>query len=62
MLLAISRFKVANGLEEEVKQSFFNRPHLVDTAAGYLGMETFTLQGDATVFIWSRAGQMMNAS
>jgi heme-degrading monooxygenase HmoA len=50
MLLAISRFKVANGLEEEVKQAFFNRPHLVDTAAGYLGMETFTLQGDATVF------------
>ena len=50
MLLAISRFKVANGLEEAVKQAFFNRPHLVDTAAGYLGMETFTLQGDATVF------------
>ena len=50
MLLAISRFKVANGLEEEVKQAFFNRPHLVDTASGYLGMETFTLQGDASVF------------
>jgi len=50
MLLAISRFKVANGLEEDVKQAFFNRPHLVDTAAGYLGMETFTLRDEPKVF------------
>ena len=50
MLLAISRFKVANGLEEDVKQAFFNRPHLVDTAAGYLGMETFTLRDEPRVF------------
>ncbi len=50
MLLAISRFKVANGLEEQVKQAFFHRPHLVDTAAGYLGMETFTLRDEPRVF------------
>ncbi len=50
MLLAISRFKVANGMEEDVKQAFFNRPHLVDTAAGYLGMETFTLRDEPKVF------------
>ncbi len=50
MLLAISRFKVANGMEEQVKQAFFHRPHLVDTAAGYLGMETFTLLDEPKVF------------
>ncbi len=50
MLLAISRFKVANGMEDDVKQAFFNRPHLVDTAAGYLGMETFTLRDEPKVF------------
>jgi signal transduction histidine kinase/heme-degrading monooxygenase HmoA len=50
MLLAISRFKVANGIEEQVRKAFLNRPHLVDTAPGFLGMETFTLHDDPAIF------------
>lgn len=50
MILAISRFKVVNGLEQEVKEAFFNRPHLVDKAPGFLGMETFTEALDPTIF------------
>jgi heme-degrading monooxygenase HmoA len=50
MILAISRFKVINQLEQEVKEAFFNRPHLVDKAAGFLGMETFTHSADPTIF------------
>jgi heme-degrading monooxygenase HmoA len=50
MILAISRFRVANGMEEEVKKAFFNRPHLVDKVSAFLGMETFTDADDPTVF------------
>ncbi|HVG17831.1 MAG TPA: antibiotic biosynthesis monooxygenase [Blastocatellia bacterium] len=60
MILAISRFKVINGLEQEVKEAFFNRPRLVDKVAGFLGMETFTLAADPTIFYlltrWTDAG------
>jgi heme-degrading monooxygenase HmoA len=50
MILAISRFKVINGLEQEVKEAFFNRPRLVDKSPGFLGMETFTQSVDPTIF------------
>jgi heme-degrading monooxygenase HmoA len=50
MILAISRFRVQNGLEAQVKTAFFVRPHLVDTVAGFLGMETYTETGDPSLF------------
>ncbi len=50
MILAISRFRVANGKESEVKEAFFNRPHLVDSVPAFLGMETFRVAVDPTVF------------
>jgi heme-degrading monooxygenase HmoA/Ni,Fe-hydrogenase III component G len=50
MILAISRFRVANGMEGEVKEAFFNRPHLVDSVPAFLGMETFTDTSDPTIF------------
>jgi heme-degrading monooxygenase HmoA len=50
MILGMSRFKVANGLEREVKEAFLNRPHLVDHVPGFLGMETFTEEKDPTAF------------
>jgi heme-degrading monooxygenase HmoA len=60
MILGMSRFKVANGLEAEVKQAFLHRPHLVDHVPGFLGMETFTEEKDATAFYlltrWTDAG------
>jgi len=50
MILAVSRFRVRNGMEQQVEAAFVARPHLVDDAAGFLGMETFTDRGDPTVF------------
>ncbi len=50
MILAISRFKVANGMEAEVREAFLNRPGFVDAATGFLGMETYTAKTDASIF------------
>ena len=50
MILAISRFRVANGLEDEVKAAFRQRPRLVDGEPGFLGMETFTDASEPTLF------------
>ena len=40
--VAISRFTVANGMAAEVKHALADRPHLVDTAAGFLGMDVIS--------------------
>jgi heme-degrading monooxygenase HmoA len=37
--VALSRFTVANGMDEEVHEAFRNRPHLVDQAPGFVRME-----------------------
>jgi heme-degrading monooxygenase HmoA len=50
MVVALSRFKVANGCEAEVREAFVNRPGLVDNVAGFLGLEVFTDAEDASVF------------
>lgn len=44
MFVGFSRFRVANGMEEEVRTAFLARPHLVDQAEGFLRM--VVLQGD----------------
>jgi heme-degrading monooxygenase HmoA len=40
--VALSRFTVANGMSEEVRQAFRDRPHLVEGAPGFLRMEVLT--------------------
>lgn len=50
MIVAMSRFKVANGMEEAVSDAFLNRPRLVDSARGFLGFETYTDAKDCRVF------------
>ena len=50
MTLALSRFKVANGLEADVARAFVNRPGLVEGAEGFLGLEVFTDGTDPSVF------------
>ena len=45
MILAMSRFKVANGLEAVVADAFANRPGLVDQWPGFLGMESVHRHG-----------------
>jgi heme-degrading monooxygenase HmoA len=40
--VAMSRFAVANGRIADVKQAFRDRPHLVDGASGFLGMDVMS--------------------
>jgi signal transduction histidine kinase len=50
VILALSRFRVANGMEQAVADAFSNRPGLVDAWPGFLGLETFTDTTDPAVF------------
>ena len=42
MFVALSRFTIANGMVQEVRAAFLARPHLVDAAPGFLGMEVMS--------------------
>jgi heme oxygenase (mycobilin-producing) len=50
MVLVISTFKVANGMAAAVRQAFLDRPHLVEDAPGFLGMEVLVGRRDDSVF------------
>ena len=39
MFIALSRFKVANGMTAQVHEAFERRPHHVDHASGFLRMD-----------------------
>ena len=47
VILVLSRFKVANGLEDSVARAFMDRPRMVEHAEGFLGREVFTDNGGA---------------
>ena len=51
MLVALSRFTIANGMAEQLRSAFQQRPHLVDDASGFLGMEVMS-PVDNTAEIW----------
>jgi heme-degrading monooxygenase HmoA len=51
MLVALSRFTIANDKAAEVRLAFGDRPHLVDEAPGFLGMEVMS-PTDAPAEIW----------
>ena len=40
--VALSRFTVANGMSDQVKDALAARPHLVDAADGFLGMDVIS--------------------
>lgn len=42
MFIALSQFTVANGMADQVKEAFTNRPHLVDGAPGFLRLEVIS--------------------
>jgi heme-degrading monooxygenase HmoA len=42
MIVALSRFTIANDMVEQVRTAFCQRPHLVDAASGFLGMEVMS--------------------
>lgn len=48
--VSISRFRVRNGMEEDVAQAFRARPHLVDDASGFIRMDVLTPDNDDTEF------------
>lgn len=48
--VVISRFRVANGISAEVRDAFITRPHLVDDASGFVGMEVLSPTGDPDEF------------
>jgi len=48
--LALSRFRVANGLTREVRDAFLARPHLVDDADGFVRMEVVSPLDDPDEF------------
>ena len=50
MVTVISRFRVRNGLREQVGQAFLNRPRLVEKAAGFCGLEVLTDAQDPALF------------
>lgn len=39
MFVALSCFTIRNDMADEVRHAFVSRPHLVDKAHGFLGME-----------------------
>jgi heme-degrading monooxygenase HmoA len=51
MILVISKFRVANGMSAEVKQAFVGRPHLVESAPGFIRLDVVS-PSDAPNEIW----------
>ncbi len=50
MFLAISRFKVKNGMQQAVQQAFVNRPQQVESIPGFLDMEVYSPLDDDSEF------------
>jgi heme-degrading monooxygenase HmoA len=42
MFVAMSRFRIANGMAAAVQEAFRNRPHLVDEAPGFIRMDVIS--------------------
>lgn len=42
MFVAMSRFAIANGMTESVREAFRCRPHLVDHAPGFVRMDVIS--------------------
>lgn len=55
MFVALSRFTIANDKVAEVRAAFQQRPHLVDGAPGYIGMEVMSPTDDPNeVWLYTR--------
>jgi len=51
MFVAISSFEVANGLEEQVKEAFRNRPKMVEKFEGFIRLDVLSPE-DNPAAIW----------
>jgi heme-degrading monooxygenase HmoA len=55
MFVALSRFAIANDKADEVRAAFRGRPHMVDSAPGFLGMEVMSpVDSPAEVWLLTR--------
>ena len=50
MIVVMSRFRVINGMEADVERAFIDRPRLVESAPGFLGLETLVDESDPAIF------------
>lgn len=61
MFVALSRFTIANNMADEVRTAFRNRPHLVDGAPGFIGMEVMSPLGNpAEIWLLTRWNDEQN--
>jgi heme-degrading monooxygenase HmoA len=51
VVTVISRFRVRNGVEAEVRSAFINRPRLVEKTVGFCGLDVLTDAADPSVFL-----------
>ncbi len=55
MFVALSRFTIRNNMAAEVRQAFSARPHLVDSAPGFLGMQVMSpVEDSAEIWLLTR--------
>ena len=55
MFVALSRFTIRNDMAEAVRQAFSGRPHLVDQAQGFLGMQVMSpVENPAEIWLVTR--------
>ena len=55
MFVALSCFTIANDKTAEVRTAFCRRPHLVDSAPGFVGMEVMNpVENQAEIWLMTR--------
>jgi len=55
MFVALSRFTIRNDMAGEVREAFIARPHLVDTAQGFIGMQVMSpVENPAEIWLVTR--------
>ena len=55
MFVALSRFTIRNDMAAEVRKAFSARPHLVDKAQGFLGMQVMSpIENAAEIWLVTR--------
>lgn len=55
MFVALSRFIIRNDMAPQVRAAFSARPHLVDAAAGFLGMQVMSpVENPAEIWLVTR--------
>jgi heme-degrading monooxygenase HmoA len=51
MILALSRFRVKNGMEDAVREAFVHRPRRVEQVGGFCGLDVYTDTRDPSAFM-----------